>query len=114
MEYQKGVDELVAVVSHFANDPMLVFHIVGNGSQKFKVEQLSNFSNVFYYDTIYNLSQYLFSFDYVFMPSNFEGLATLSIESSLGKTPVIINSCGGLEETLPADWPLKVKNNSVQ
>ena len=114
LEYQKGVDELVAVVSHFANDPMLVFHIVGNGSQKFKVEQLSNFSNVFYYDTIYNLSQYLFSFDYVFMPSNFEGLATLSIESSFGKTPVIINSCGGLEETLPADWPLKVKNNSVQ
>ena len=47
------------------------------------------------------------------MPSNFEGLATLSIESSLSRTPVIINSCKGLDETLPPNWPLKVNNNSV-
>ena len=32
----------------------------------------------------------------------------------VAKVPVIINSCPGLNETLPADWPLKVQNNSVE
>lgn len=113
LEYQKGIDELVSVITHFANDPSLFFHIIGSGSLKPKIEILTQYSNVRYYDKIYNLSQYLHSFEYVFMPSNFEGLATLSIESSLSRTPVIINSCKGLDETLPPNWPLKVNNNSV-
>ena len=47
----------------------------------------------------------------MFMPSNFEGLALTAIEACMSKTPVIINSCKGLEEIFPSDWPLKVKNN---
>ena len=50
----------------------------------------------------------------MFMPSNHEGLALMSIEASLAHTLTIINACPGLKDTLPNDWPLSVKNNSVE
>lgn len=55
----------------------------------------------------------MFSFDYLLMPSNFEGLSLMSIEASMAKLPVIINDCLGLKDTLPEQWPLKVKNNEL-
>ena len=60
---------------------------------------------------LFGLSSYLASFDYMFMPSEFEGLSIVAIEASMASLPNIINSCRGLEETLPSDWPLKVSNN---
>ena len=42
-----------------------------------------------------------------------EGLNSLSIESSINKVPVIINDIDGLNETLPQNYPLKVKNNCI-
>ena len=45
------------------------------------------------------------------MPSEFEGLSIVAIEASMSCLPNIINSCPGLEETLPYDWPLKVTGN---
>lgn len=53
------------------------------------------------------------SFDYLFMPSEFEGLSMLSMEASINRLPVIANRCPGLSDTLPEDWPLLVDNNSV-
>ena len=76
--------------------------------------KLGDYANVSLYDKIYGLSAYLNSFDYLFMPSNHEGLALMPIEASLAHTPPIINRCPGLEETLPVDWPLAVDNNSVE
>lgn len=81
--------------------------------QKIEV-MLGKYKNVRLFDEIYQLSSYLSSFDYLFMPSNFEGLALMPIEASFNKLPCIINSCPGLEETLPPDWPLKVKDNTVE
>lgn len=37
----------------------------------------------------------------------------MSIESSINKVPVIINDIDGLNETLPQNYPLKVKNNCI-
>lgn len=113
LEFQKGVDELCEVVRRMEKNESLFFHIVGNGSMRNKIDSLVNLSNVCIYDKVYGLSQYLESFDYVFMPSNFEGFGLLSVESSLAKVPTIINQCSGLNETLPENWPLKVENNSV-
>ena len=53
------------------------------------------------------------SFDYLFMPSEFEGLSMLSMEASMNRLPVIANRCPGLSDTLPEDWPLMVGNNSL-
>ena len=70
--------------------------------------------NVAIGQSLFGLSAYLSSFDYVLMPSLYEGLATLSIEASLSRTPTIVNDCPGLRDTLPAEWPLKVYGNNLE
>lgn len=76
-------------------------------------EALKTLTNVSFYDKIYGLNQYIGDFDYLFMPSNHEGLALMPIEASLAHTPTIINNCPGLKDTLPEKWPLKVNNNNI-
>lgn len=112
LEQQKGVKELVEVVNALKSDNRYHFHIVGDGSLQCLLGKLEG-ENYTTYDKIYNLSSFIGAFDYLFMPSNFEGLGLLSIESSMSKTPVIVNNCAGLNETIPHDWPLIVDNNSV-
>jgi len=113
-EWQKGVDEMLEVFSHYADDSRFLFHVVGSGSKKDEISRsLGNQRNVRIYDSIYSIATYLGSFDYLFMPSNHEGLPLLSIESALAGTPVIINNCAGLNETVPEDWPLAVHDNNL-
>lgn len=114
LEPQKGVDVLISVIKKSQGNHDLAFWIVGSGSLYNKMrEELKDAKNVFYYESIFELSSYLASFDYLFMPSHFEGLGLLSIEASLAKTPAIINDCIGLNETLPNNWPLKVQGNDI-
>ncbi len=114
LECQKGIDELIAIIKALKDDDRYMFYVVGEGSKRSTlINELNAFENVNIYDKIYNLSQYLSAFDFIFMPSNFEGLGLVSVEASFQKVPVIINNCPGLNETLPLDWPLKVENNSV-
>lgn len=114
LEHQKGIDELISVVTALKEDERFFFHIIGDGSMKEKLyTAVEKLTNVAVYSKIYGLSQYLESFDYLFMPSNHEGLALMPIEASLAHTPTIINSCPGLKDTLPEDWELAVKNNSI-
>ena len=114
LEYQKGIDEMIAVIRQLESNEHYFFHVVGTGSMDEEVHTaLKQCKNVALYDKIYNLSAYLSSFDYLFMPSNFEGLSLMAIEACMCKLPVIINSCPGLEEIFPSDWILKVKGNSV-
>ena len=112
---QKGISVLSAVINKLnAHVNTFYFHIVGEGHLKEDlVKELGIFENVHFYGNVYNLAQYLHSFDFLFMPSVHEGLSMLSIESSFAKLPVIINSCEGLVDTVPNAWPLKVKDNNV-
>lgn len=113
-EFQKGIDELIAVVTALRKDERFFFHIIGDGLMKEKLfSAITGFNNVAMYPKIYGLSAYLGSFDFLFMPSNHEGLALMPIEASLAHTPTIINSCPGLKDTLPEDWELSVENNSI-
>ena len=48
-----------------------------------------------------------------FTAAEFEGLSIMSIEASLAGLPVIANSCPGLRDTLPPDWPLCVRGNDL-
>ena len=115
LEYQKGIDELIEIIKRCATISNIKFWIIGSGSYYRKIEEsVLGLENVNYREKIYGLSSYLSSFDYLFMPSNFEGLGLMSIEASLAKVPSIINSCAGLWETLPENWPLKVKDNSIE
>ena len=115
LEPQKGIDQLIAVVTALKNDGRYHFHIVGSGSLEQKVkESLGGQDYISLYDKVYGLSQYMGSFDFLFMPSNHEGLGLISVEASLARTPVIVNWCAGVDETLPKDWPLKVMNNNAE
>ena len=120
LEPQKGVVVLCEVLKMLAGDPRFLFTIAGDGSQRTLVEQtLAEIAasgkplNAQLVPPIFGLAGYMQSFDYLFMPSEFEGLSMLSMEASLNRLPVIANACPGLADTLPADWPLLAHGNSL-
>ena len=120
LEPQKGVVVLCEVLKMLAGDARYHFTIAGDGSQRTLVEQtlakiaaLGKPINAQLVPPIFGLAGYMQSFDYLFMPSEFEGLSMLSMEASLNRLPVIANACPGLADTLPADWALLAHNNSL-
>ena len=120
LEPQKGVVVLCEVLKMLAGDARYHFTIAGDGSQRTLVEQtLADIAssgkplNAQLVSPIFGLAGYMQSFDYLFMPSEFEGLSMLSMEASLNRLPVIANACPGLADTLPADWALLAHNNSL-
>ncbi|WP_278901824.1 glycosyltransferase [Leyella stercorea] len=120
LEPQKGVVVLCEVLKMLAGDSRYHFTIAGDGSQRTLVEQtLADIAssgkplNAQLVSPIFGLAGYMQSFDYLFMPSEFEGLSMLSMEASLNRLPVIANACPGLADTLPADWALLAHNNSL-
>ena len=111
---EKGIDVLLDILKVKSISDKCYFHIIGSGPYANEIKAVAiNVPNVSVYDKMYGLAQYIGSFDYLFMPSRFEGLPLLSVEASLAHTPTIINRCPGLKDTLPKDWPLKVENNNV-
>ena len=120
LEPQKGVVVLCEVLKMLAGDARFFFTIAGDGSQRTLVEQTlaeiaaeGKSANAQLVPPIFGLAGYMQSFDYLFMPSEFEGLSMLSMEASLNRLPVIANACPGLADTLPADWALLAHNNSL-
>ena len=120
LEPQKGVVVLCKVLKMLAGDARFFFTIAGDGSQRTLVEQtLAEIAaegkplNAELVPPIFGLVGYMQSFDYLFMPSEFEGLSMLSMEASLNRLPVIANACPGLADTLPADWSLLAHGNNI-
>mgnify|MGYP003278604471 len=120
LEPQKGISVLCEVLKMLAGDARYHFTIAGDGSQRTLVEQtladiasLGKPLNAQLVPPIFGLAGYMQSFDYLFMPSEFEGLSMLSMEASLNRLPVIANACPGLADTLPADWALLAHDNSI-
>ena len=109
-EHQKGIDILIkrieSINSKFENS--FLFHIIGNGKYQPDVNKLaSNHSNVLVYNAVSSIADKMYAFDFIIMPSRYEGLVLTSIEASLSKVPVIAAYAKGLDETLPSDWVLK-------
>ena len=120
LEPQKGVVVLCKVLKMLAGDARFFFTIAGDGSQRTLVEQtLAEIAaegkplNAQLVPPIFGLAGYMQSFDYLFMPSEFEGLSMLSMEASLNRLPVIAYACPGLADTLPADWSLLAHGNNI-
>ena len=120
LEPQKGVVVLCKVLKMLAGDARFFFTIAGDGSQRTLVEQtLADIAssgkplNAELVPPIFGLAGYMQSFDYLFMPSEFEGLSMLSMEASLNRLPVIANACPGLADTLPTDWSLLAHGNNI-
>ena len=109
-ELQKGIDiliERIRTINH-RYENVFLFHMVGAGTYQKEVDELAKqSSNVLLYDAVPEIANQLHAFDFVIMPSRFEGLGLVSIEASFSKTPVIISRVPGLDETIPEDWPLQ-------
>ena len=117
-EQQKGISALIHIIKCVPHDSIYHFHIFGDGSLKGDIEMsLSGFANVSINPPLFGLSSYLSSFDYMLMPSEFEGLSIVAIEASMAGLPNIISDIAGLRETVPDDWVLKASvsggNNDV-
>jgi glycosyltransferase involved in cell wall biosynthesis len=115
-ESQKGIDILIERIREINNkfSDNFIFHLIGSGSYRNEVLKLSKeFSNVVLYDAVSNISDKLHVFDFLIMPSRFEGLVLMSIEASFARVPVIAAFAPGLDETLPRDWPLKFQLESA-
>lgn len=109
-EVYKGIDTLMWLIEkqNILHRDLFAYHIIGNGSYLDCILKLAEKnSNVHVYDSVPNISDKLYAFDFIFMPSHFEGLPLVSIESSFAKVPVIASFAPGLDETLPNDWPLR-------
>lgn len=121
LEPQKGIATLCKVVAALGGDPRFNFIIAGDGSQRPLVAHTiahgasgdGPLHNARLVAPIYSLASYMSSFDYLFMPSEFEGLSMLSMEASMNRLPVIANNVAGLCDTLPPSWPLMVSGNNV-
>ena len=106
---QKGIDILIDVINNLSTELQLgiVFHIMGDGSFRKKIEQVEKAKDfVHYYGPVSNLSNKLGDFDLMIMPSRFEGFPLVSVEASLSRVPVVAARSPGLKESLPEDWPL--------
>lgn len=113
-EDYKGMETLITTIKELDQkySGRFAFHLIGNGTYKEQLEQLAREqSDVFLHSPILNVSTLFHVFDYLFMPSHFEGLALISIEASFSGVPVIASIAPGLDETLPGNWPLKFPLN---
>lgn len=114
LEPQKGISTLIQIIKRFKDSDRFHFHVIGDGSLRRDIEsELGSLSSVTLHAPVHGLAACLSSFDYLLMPSEFEGLSIMSIEASLAGLPVIANSCPGLRDTLPPDWPLCVRGNDL-
>lgn len=113
---QKGVDVLVQRIRELRPELRKRFkiHFLGSGALEPEIRKLSeSCPEVKLHPPSTNLSSILHAFGLLLMPSRFEGLPLVSIESSLSGTPVAASWAPGLDETLPADWPLRYSLESA-
>lgn len=108
-ELQKGVDVLADRIRQIqARHPArFSFHLIGAGPLLPTLQALAQDTpDVQLHGPINGVAERLHAFDYLLMPSRFEGLPLVAIEASLAGLPVIAARAPGLTETLPEDWPL--------
>ena len=112
-EEQKGICHLIYIIKALQDMPQYHFHVVGSGKLKQTViKELGALGNVSITEPIFGISRFLASFDYMLMPSEFEGLPLMAVEASMAGLPVVCSDCKGLCETVPKDWLLTAHNNS--
>ena len=110
---QKGISHLIYIIRQLQDMPEYHFHVVGGGKLQNLVDvQLGTLPNVSLHNPVFGISRYLASFDYMLMPSEFEGLPLMSVEASFAGLPVVCSDCKGLNETVPAGWQLTAHGNS--
>jgi glycosyltransferase involved in cell wall biosynthesis len=109
-ETQKGADLLPRIVTLVKppNDRVLALDIIGEGTFREPLRALASNPppgwNIRVEPPAANLKDSLADYDLVLMPSRFEGLSILAMESLLSGVPIVATDAPGLRDGLPADY----------
>jgi glycosyltransferase involved in cell wall biosynthesis len=110
-EPQKGADLLPAFVqqTQLPAGVRVELDIFGSGSFGASLQALSAAAppgwKISISGPVAGLSARMNQYDLMLMPSRFEGLSVLAIESLMQGLPVVATRAPGLVDGLPADWP---------
>lgn len=102
-EYQKGLDILIDLIPDINKSCFnsLEFYFIGEGTLINRLKAIERvYANVYVYSPIPDFGSMIHNFDLVIMPSRFEGLPLLAIESLNSGVPVIAANAPGLNEAL--------------
>ncbi|HAR64403.1 MAG: hypothetical protein DKM50_09620 [Candidatus Margulisiibacteriota bacterium] len=113
---QKGFDVLVKAVKQLPAKYLKKIRLYVFGAGKLiSLQHYIKAHNlpIIIHDPVNDVHKYFSHFDYIIMPSRFEGLGMVSIESLGAGVPLLASNAEGLVEALPADWPLIVQNESA-
>lgn len=109
LTYQKGFDVLVAATELLEPSirDQIEVHAFGFGEDKDMLVGRVRRSQlpIHFHDPVPRINRLFPAFDAVVMPSRWEGLPLVALESLAAGVPVIGTSAPGLDEVLPRDWP---------
>lgn len=106
LDPSKGIIDLIRAFDIFKiknKNSKIVIHIAGTGSQKIEVEKLTeNNNSIKYYGGLEykEIDQYLNASDFTIIPSKFDALNMVGIESMMNSTPLLISKSTGLSNYL--------------
>ena len=89
-EHQKGIDVLIERIKKIKKEysHQLLFHFVGNGTYLSELQALAKSSNnVILYDSVPNIAEKMHLFDFLIMPSRFEGFGLVFGRIVICKNP---------------------------
>ena len=112
LTYQKGFDVLLSAMERLPASFLdrLELHVFGQGEQLdgYVARVQAGRLPVHFHRPVHGVSQMFSGFDAVVMPSRYEGLPLVAIESLAAGVPLIATTAPGLDEVLPSQWPLAV------
>jgi glycosyltransferase involved in cell wall biosynthesis len=110
--YQKGFDVLLDAVERLSPTVRnrIEIHAFGKGEESDNHMNRAHHHDlpIRFHQPVSGFARLLPTFDAVIMPSRYEGLPLVALESLVAGVPVIATTAPGLNEALPADWPLTV------
>jgi len=114
--YQKGLDILLEAAAHVVRanvdfELVLYTDLAFNAAGRATVERLG--PKVTLLPPVGHARALMGSFDAVVMPSRFEGMPLVALETFRAGTPVIATRAPGLCEAMPPRWPLTVDVDDV-
>ncbi|TVP10596.1 glycosyltransferase family 4 protein [Shewanella sp. KCT] len=109
--YQKGVDVFIKALKELScsldRDSNVNVDFYGSGEDVDIIlsAKLKNI-NLKVFPPDKNIVSKFKAYDFIVMPSRFEGLPLVAIEAASCKIPIIVADSPGLNETIPSNWPL--------
>lgn len=105
MSYQKGVDILLQAIS-MTDQKLVDYTLIGEGpllEEYKKLSKVLNLNNVKFLGAIPSASRLLHHYDFLIIPSRFEGMPYIMIEGVSSCIPIVCTPARGVREFLSQD-----------